>query len=72
MGVRPLGDHEHRGMQDMHDARPVHRVSVRPFWMDRTPAANAQFARFVDATGYVTWPNGRHTPRTSRGCGRTS
>jgi formylglycine-generating enzyme required for sulfatase activity len=33
---------------------PVHRVSVDGFWMDRYQVTNAQFARFVRATGYVT------------------
>ncbi|MFT3834126.1 MAG: formylglycine-generating enzyme family protein [Micropruina sp.] len=33
---------------------PVHRVRVDGFWMDRAPVTNADFARFVDATGYVT------------------
>ena len=36
------------------DARPVHRVHVDGFWMDATEVTNEQFARFVDATGYVT------------------
>src|SRR5262249_43335487 len=36
------------------DANPVHKVSVDGFWMDRTEVTNAQFARFVAATGYVT------------------
>ncbi len=36
------------------DARPVHMVYVDGFWMDRTEVTNAQFARFVQATGYVT------------------
>ncbi|MET0988539.1 MAG: formylglycine-generating enzyme family protein [Steroidobacteraceae bacterium] len=34
---------------------PAHRVSVDPFWIDRTPVTNAQFRRFVEATGYVTY-----------------
>lgn len=34
---------------------PVHRVTVGDFWMDETPVTNAQFRRFVEATGYVTW-----------------
>jgi formylglycine-generating enzyme required for sulfatase activity len=34
--------------------RPAHSVRVRGFWMDRTHVTNAQFARFVKATGYVT------------------
>ncbi|NHF73432.1 formylglycine-generating enzyme family protein [Paracoccus xiamenensis] len=33
---------------------PVHRVKVGVFWMDRTPVTNAQFKRFVKATGHVT------------------
>ncbi len=36
------------------DAQPVHKVRVRGFWMDKTPVTNAQFERFVKATGYVT------------------
>ncbi len=39
---------------DMEDARPVHRVYVDPFCMDRTAVTNDQFAEFVAATGYVT------------------
>lgn len=33
---------------------PAHRVSVRPFWIDRTPVTNGGFRRFVEATGYIT------------------
>jgi len=33
---------------------PAHRVRVGAFWMDATTVTNAQFARFVAATGYVT------------------
>jgi formylglycine-generating enzyme len=33
---------------------PVHPVSVDGFWIDRTTVTNDQFARFVEATGYVT------------------
>src|SRR5215469_2486059 len=36
------------------DERPAHPVSVGGFWMDETEVTNAQFARFVAATGYVT------------------
>jgi formylglycine-generating enzyme len=44
------------GCQDcgMPDALPVHRVAVDGFWMDRTPVTNAEFERFVSATGYIT------------------
>ena len=33
---------------------PVHTVTVEPFAIERHPVTNAQFAEFVDATGYVT------------------
>ncbi|MFT2815310.1 formylglycine-generating enzyme family protein [Leifsonia sp. A12D58] len=36
------------------EERPVHSVSVREFALDRQLVTNRQFARFVDATGYVT------------------
>jgi formylglycine-generating enzyme len=53
--AEPAGmDHNHIGMLATDDARPVHRVRVDGFWMDRTEVTNAEFARFVSATGYVT------------------
>ena len=36
------------------EERPVHRVTVDAFWMDRAPVTVAEFRRFVKATGYVT------------------
>lgn len=33
---------------------PAHQVMVSGFWMDETAVTNAQFARFVASTGYVT------------------
>ena len=33
---------------------PVHTVAVDGFWIRSTTVTNAQFAEFVDATGYVT------------------
>jgi sulfatase modifying factor 1 len=36
------------------DERPIHRVRVDGFWIDKTPVTNAEFRRFVEATGYVT------------------
>jgi formylglycine-generating enzyme len=36
------------------EERPVHEVVVDGFWIDRYPVTNAQFGRFVTATGYVT------------------
>ena len=41
-------------MNNFADAKPVHLVQVNGFFMDRTLVTNAQFARFVQATGYVT------------------
>ncbi len=34
--------------------QPAHRVHVDGFWMDATEVTNADFRRFVDATGYLT------------------
>jgi sulfatase modifying factor 1 len=36
------------------DSQPIHRVYVDGYWMDATDVTNAQFEKFVDATGYVT------------------
>lgn len=36
------------------DAQPIHRVYVDGFWMDATEVTNAQFEKFVNATGYRT------------------
>ena len=33
---------------------PVRAVTLRPFWIEAVAVSNARFARFVDATGYVT------------------
>ena len=42
------------GMQATEDSRPIHRVYVDGFWMDKTDVTNAEFAKFVKATKYVT------------------
>jgi formylglycine-generating enzyme required for sulfatase activity len=34
--------------------RPAHLVQVEGFWMDVHDVTNAEFARFVEATGYIT------------------
>lgn len=36
------------------DEYPQHKVKVDSFWMDQTEVTNAQFEKFVAATGYVT------------------
>jgi formylglycine-generating enzyme required for sulfatase activity len=52
-GVNPVGMTD-GGQEAMNDARPVHRVYVDPFYMDEAEVTNAQFAEFVEATGYIT------------------
>ena len=40
--------------QAYEDEYPKHKVAVHGFWMDATEVTNAEFAKFVKATGYVT------------------
>jgi formylglycine-generating enzyme len=54
MGARDSMDMNEVGMQATRDSRPIHRVYVDGFFMDKTDVTNAEFARFVKATGYVT------------------
>lgn len=42
------------GDNDFPDAGPEHLVYVDGFWMDRHEVTNAEFAEFVEATGYQT------------------
>jgi formylglycine-generating enzyme len=41
-------------MNAVNDAQPVHRVYVDGFWMNKTDVTNEEFAKFIEATGYVT------------------
>jgi formylglycine-generating enzyme len=56
MGAQDPPDMEHDqvGMKATRDSRPVHRVYVDGFWMDKTDVTNAEFAKFVAATHFVT------------------
>jgi sulfatase modifying factor 1 len=54
MGANDPPDMDKVGMQATGDARPIHRVYVDGFFMDKTDVTNEEFARFVRATGYVT------------------
>jgi formylglycine-generating enzyme required for sulfatase activity len=54
MGANNPPDMDDVGMKATLDARPIHRVYVDGFYMDKTDVTNAEFARFVKATGYVT------------------
>lgn len=44
--------------------RPAHVVTVKPFFIDRTEVTNAQYQKFIDATGYAPPPSwqGAHFP----------
>lgn len=54
MGAQDPPQMDMVGMQATTDSRPIHRVYVDGFFMDKTDVTNAQFAEFVKATGYVT------------------
>jgi sulfatase modifying factor 1 len=54
MGAQDAPDMNEVGMQATRDSRPIHRVYVDAFWMDKTDVTNEQFAKFVRATRYVT------------------
>lgn len=49
------------------EEQPVRATSVQGFWMDRTEVTNAQFAEFVQATGYVTVAERALEPATHPG-----
>jgi formylglycine-generating enzyme required for sulfatase activity len=36
------------------DSQPLHKVTLDGYWMDEHEVTNAEFAQFVQATGYVT------------------
>ncbi len=54
MGAQDPPDMDMVGMKATQDSRPIHRVYVDGFFMDKTDVTNAQFATFVKATGYIT------------------
>jgi len=54
MGAQNPPDGDDVGMKATVDSRPIHRVYVDGFYMDKTDVTNAQFAAFVAATQYVT------------------
>jgi formylglycine-generating enzyme required for sulfatase activity len=61
MGAQDPPDTNEVGMQATRDSRPIHRVYVDGFYMDKTDVTNREFALFVKATGYVTFAE--RTPR---------
>ncbi len=50
-GTYSMGANTNQGRPDEY---PKHTVHVDAFWMDATEVTNAEFARFVKATGHVT------------------
>lgn len=50
-GEFAMGAGDDEGREDEY---PQHTVRVSGFWMDKTEVTNAQFKKFIDATGYVT------------------
>src|SRR5262245_26403113 len=42
------------GDGEFNDALPKHNVTVDSFWMDQHEVTNAEFEKFVKATGYKT------------------
>ncbi|HWO35085.1 MAG TPA: formylglycine-generating enzyme family protein, partial [Candidatus Acidoferrum sp.] len=54
MGAPDPPDMDMVGMRATTDSRPIHRVYVDGFFMDKTDVTNGQFTDFVKATGYVT------------------
>ncbi|MDR6566982.1 formylglycine-generating enzyme family protein [Chitinophaga ginsengisegetis] len=50
-GTFTMGADDSTGMADEY---PKHTVDIAGFWMDEHEVTNAEFARFVAATGYVT------------------
>ena len=53
MVLVPGGAYE-MGSLEFPDSKPIHKVTVDSFWMDEHEVTNAQFKKFVDATGYRT------------------
>lgn len=43
------------GSQSHGTSYPIHEVTIDSFWMDETEVTNAQFAEFVEVTGYITF-----------------
>lgn len=43
-----------KSIQAQPDELPRRKISVSPFYMDKTEVTNRQFSEFVEATGYVT------------------
>src|SRR5262249_31316636 len=54
MGAADPPDMDEVGMKGTLDSRPIHRVYVDGFWMDKTHVTNEEVEKFSKSTGYVT------------------
>lgn len=56
MVLIPAGVLDMGGDNDQADPNeyPKHRIKIKSIWVDITEVTNAQFMKFVDATGYIT------------------
>jgi formylglycine-generating enzyme required for sulfatase activity len=54
MGAQDPPTRSEAVMSGAADSRPIHRVWVDGFFMDKTDITNSEFAQFENATGYVT------------------
>src|ERR1043166_3482219 len=59
----PSGSFEMGSEAAYPDERPLHKVTVDGFWLDRTEVTNEEFARFVRATAYVTVAEQQPNPK---------
>ena len=51
----PAGSYRMGSDRHYPEEAPAHQVRVDGFWMDASPVTNAQFRRFVEETGHVTF-----------------
>ena len=70
MGCKDPRSLPHGGHEAMDDSRPIHRVYVDGFWMDKTDVINEEFEKFVKATGYVTVAERKPRPEDFPGVDR--
>jgi formylglycine-generating enzyme required for sulfatase activity len=60
MVLIPAGEFDMGCNEGLEDEKPVHKVSLKPFYIDIYEVTNAQYQKFVDETGYkkpAHWTN---------------
>lgn len=67
----PGGEFQMGGQDDITDTKPdelpIHSVALDGFYMDATEVTNAEFSRFVAATGYRTYAELHHSREEYKG-----